>query len=117
MNEEDKAKTAIPESPAQHKLEKLDHRDKIVRGIELFVLALVVSFNIYLGVSIRQIITSNQAATEQARQANIARQDSLKAYVKCLTLLKFEPHPEILQTKDGVSKALDKCAADTSSPQ
>lgn len=110
MNEDDKATTLIPPTPAQDLLSKVDHRDKLVRGIELFVLACVVGFNVFLGLRLQQVIDQNNKATVEARQNNIARQDDLKNYIKCLSLIRFNQPPVDVTDKAAVSAALDTCA-------
>lgn len=110
MREEDKATTAIPKSPAQDLISKVDNRDKLVRSIELFVLACIVGFNIFLGLRLQQVIDQNNQATVEARQQNIARQGDLKNYIKCLSLIRFNEPPVDLTSKQAVSAALDQCA-------
>lgn len=110
MREEDKAATTIPKSPSQDLISKVDRRDKLVRGVELFVLACVVGFNIFLGLRLQQVINQNNASTVAARQQNIDRQNDLKNYIKCLSLVRFNQPPVDLSSKTAVSKALDQCA-------
>lgn len=110
MNVEDRATTTIPKSPTQELIAKVDNRDKLVRAIELFALACVVGFNIFLGLRLQQVIDQNNQATVDARQQNIARQNDLKNYVKCVSLVRFNQPPVDLTSKNAVSKALDECA-------
>lgn len=111
MRDEDKASSLIPKSPTQELITKVDARDKLVRGIELFVLACVVGFNVFLGLRLQQVIDQNNQATVTARQQNIDRQNDLKDYIKCLSLVRFNQPPVDVTSKAAVSKALDDCAA------
>ena len=112
MLNEDKATTTIPDSPAQQTLQKLDHRDRFIRTVEIFILILVVVFNIFLGVRLQQVINNNQIETVAARQANIKRQQDLEQYIKCVLLIRYDVPPEQLTTRKGTEAALDKCATE-----
>lgn len=110
MEPDDKATTTIPPSDAQKFIIKTDRRDKLVRGIEVFILLIVVAFNIFLGVRLNQVIDQNQKDTlVRAAQASQDR-DELKGYIKCLVLLRFDVPAEQLTARDGVASALDACA-------
>lgn len=111
MDNNDKPTTIIEESPAQKALAKIDKRDRLVRGIEIGLLLVVVGFNVFTGVRLQNQIEANNKATIAAREQNIGRQTEIKDYIKCLSLLKFTAPPESLTTKEGVTKALDACAA------
>ena len=110
MIENDKATTVIPDSPAQDLLSKVDRRDKLQRTVEIFVLLLVVAFNVFVGLRLQQVIDQNNQSTVDARKANVARQNDLKNYIKCLSLIKFNEPPIDLTSKSAVSEALDVCA-------
>lgn len=110
MEDQDKAKTTIPETPNQELLSRVDRRDKLVRGVELAILFIIVLFNIFLGLRIQSVIDQNQADVLRAREANIQRQVELKDYIKCVLIIRFDYTPEELATKEGVTKALDTCA-------
>lgn len=112
MNEEDKATTTIPQSPSQQLLAKVDRRDKLVRIVEITILMAVVVLNIFIGLRIQTVIDSNNKATVQARQDNVERTTQSQQYIKCIVLLRFNTTPMALQTKAGVEKALDACAAE-----
>lgn len=102
----------IPNSKGERLLKTLDKRDKIGRGLELILVLFVLIINMYGLYQIQNIIKINQTAAVEARKQNVARQDELKGYVKCLSLLRFD-HPELLNpdvTREQVSKALDECA-------
>lgn len=112
MNEDDKAKTIIPQSPSQALIAKVDKRDKLVRIIEVAILMTVVVFNVFVGLRIQTVIDNNNAATVQARKDNVERETQSQQYIKCIVLLRFNTTPMALQTKAGVEKALDACASE-----
>lgn len=95
-----------PVSESEKTLDRIDARDRIIRAIEVVILLVAVTFSIVSGVYYQQ-------QSQKARSTNIARQDSLKNYIKCLSLLRFDS-PELTQpnvTRQQVSAALDKCAS------
>ena len=110
MKEGDKAKTTIPESPAESFLRQVDHRDKLMRYAELSILLALVLFNVFVASRLQQVIDENQRDTIEARKANIARQAETKDYIKCIVLIRFDNAPEALTTREGVETALDVCA-------
>jgi Na+/H+ antiporter NhaC len=111
MDNDHQPTTIIEESPAQKTLAKIDGRDRVVRMVEIAILAIVVAFNVFTGVRLQNQIEANNKATITAREQNITRQTEIKDYIKCLSLLKFTVPAPDLTTKEGVSKALDACAA------
>lgn len=111
MNDDDKATTLIPASPAQQFIAKAERRDKVQRSVEVFVLICVVVFNLFIGLRLQQVIDQNNQATVTARQQNIDRQNDLKDYIKCILLVRFNQPPVDATSKAAVSKALDECAA------
>lgn len=92
-------------------LDKIDQRDKVVRAIELITLGLLVIFSVFSSISLQSIISSNQSSAVQARNANLARQDAMQGYIKCIILLHYDnPTLNENSTRADVVKALDKCA-------
>lgn len=110
MLEADKAKTTIPESPAQQFLARVDARDKMARAAGIAILLALVVFNVFTAIRLQNVIDQNQRDTLEARQANTARQNELKDYIKCVLLIRYDVPAEALTTRDGVEAALDACA-------
>jgi hypothetical protein len=112
MNNSDPDKPLLPthSTPAQHVLQKADHRDKVVHTLEIIVLFAVVLFTIITLVRLQQIIDQNQQSTLEARRINMARQTEIKDYIKCIVLIKYDTPPEDLTTRTGTEAALNACA-------
>lgn len=110
MEEQDKASTLIPESPAQKTLAKIDARDKVIRLIELTIVFALVVFNLFVGLRLQNVIDQNQAASLQRSHEAQTDRDSIKSYIKCVLLIRFNNDPQLLVTKQAVSAALDTCA-------
>jgi hypothetical protein len=60
MIEVDKAKTTIPESPAESFLRQVDRRDKLMRYAEVAILLGLVLFNVFVAARLQQVIDENQ---------------------------------------------------------
>ena len=86
------------------------HDKRIARWNRLYRGCLLILVLAIIGVQL-QANNRSSMATQEARRANIARQESIQNYLKCLSILRFDVPPEQLQTRDGVIKALDTCAA------
>lgn len=110
MDDQDKATTLIPESPAQKTLAKIDARDKVIRLIELTIVFALVIFNLFVGLRLQNVIDQNQAASIERSHEAQADRDSIKSYIKCVLLIRFNNDPSTLVTKQAVSEALDACA-------
>lgn len=76
----------------------------------MYRLSLILLILVAIGIQL-SVNAQNKKATLDARAANAQRQQGLKDYIKCLSLLRFDYTPEQLTTKNDVSKALDSCAA------
>lgn len=113
MKNEDKATTTIKDSPAQEFIRTVDKRDKVIRVIEVVCLLALALFSLYTSIRLQYVIDQNNAATVDARQANVARQDELKDYIKCVLLIRYVVPPEDLADYDGAEEALDTCARNT----
>jgi hypothetical protein len=107
---DDKAAHTLPQSPAQLTLARIERRDKRIATFKIFLLLIVVIFNVLTALRLQQVIDENQAETQRAREANIARQDEIKEYIKCVLLIRFDYTPEQLSSKEQVESALDTCA-------
>lgn len=91
--------------------------NRIYRTSLILLVALAVSIQISSNIKINstaQAIKKQQeltdAATKEARKANIARQQGIEDYIKCLSILRFDVPAEELKTREGAIKALDSCA-------
>lgn len=111
--EDDQKSITTPGTKGEALLRKVDRRDRLMRAIELGVLFALVLFNIFISIRLQTIINQNQTEALQAREANTARQNELKDYIKCVLLLRFDAPPEQLVDRDGVEGALDTCAANS----
>lgn len=110
MQQEDKATTTIPKSPAQEFITKVDARDRAVRGFEIAVLFVLVIFNIFSAIRLQNVIDQNQSdALVRSQTASQERQES-KDYIKCILLIRYDTPAEKLTTRDGTEAALDACA-------
>lgn len=72
---------------------------------------LVVGFNIFIAFQVQRVVHDHQEITLSARKANIARQEELEDYIKCVLLIRYDVPPEQLTTRNGAEVALDACAA------
>lgn len=86
------------------KLQQLDRRDNTFKGFLLVILVCAVGFNAVSAIQFRN-------ETRVARAANIARQNEIQDYIKCIVLLKFyEPPLTPNSTKAETIAALDTCS-------
>lgn len=101
-------------TPSEIKLDKIDNRDKLVRAVELIVLAVLVCAQLASTVALQNVINENQKRTVAARAANAQRQQEQKDYIKCIILLKYDaPNLNAQSTRSDVETALDNCATKT----
>jgi hypothetical protein len=110
---EEQQSATTPGTKGEALLRKVDRRDKVMRLAEIAILFALVLFNVFTAVRLQNVIDQNQADTLQAREANIARQDELKDYIKCVLLIRYDVPPEHLTTRDGAEQSLDTCAANS----
>lgn len=98
-------------SPTEAMLRTVDRRDKLMRAVELVILAALVVFNIFTVFRLQEIINQNQTSTLNARELNINRQAQMERYIKCILLLRYD-NPELTaqSPREEVEMALDKCA-------
>lgn len=102
----------ISDTKGEQLLKKLDRRDKLGRGLELFLVVIVLIINMYGLYQIQNIIKTNQAGTLEARKQNVQRQDELKGYIECIVLL-GKAHPDInfqISSLEQTKALLDECA-------
>lgn len=86
------------------KLRQLDRRDSAFKGFLLLILIFAVAFNSFSAIQFRN-------ETRVARAANIARQNEIQDYIKCVVLLRYyEPPVTASSTKQETVVALDSCA-------
>lgn len=93
------------------KLRQLEARDRKLRIFQVVVLLGIVMFNIFTAIRLQNVIDRNQANAVEARKSNIARQDELKNYIKCIILLRYDNTnlgPD--SPRKDVETALDRCA-------
>lgn len=103
--------TITPRSDSQELLTKVDERDKLVRAIEIIILVIAVTFNVFLGLQFRTALEDSRAEAKSRSEAAQIDRDEQEEYFKCLSVLRFDVPAEILNTREGVIKALDSCAA------
>ncbi len=99
---------------SEHFLLKAERYDRYLRSIVSVVLVLVVAFNILNVIRLQQVFRQNEAAAVAAREANRNRQNEIKAYIRCVILLRYDnPNLTPQSPRQDVETALDKCAANS----
>lgn len=97
-------------SEAETKLRELDKRDIRFKVFLLLVAVILTAFNIFTVVRLQYITSQSQAQAVQARKTNFDRQSEIKAYIKCVVLLRYDnPGLSPESPKADVEKALDRC--------
>lgn len=104
----------IDKSPSQDFIGKVDRRDKLMRIIEVFMLLVIVLFNVFFGLRLQSVINKNNQTATDSRKTNAQRQNEIQDYIKCVVLIRFDDPPlPATATREETSKALDECAKKT----